>query len=243
MFNEVQESYVKWGTKFGLLAGICFFIWIVTLFMMPLDYSTLRISSQNSSSLLNSFWPFFIHQASFIVGSLLMLPLVNLFYVLARDKNKGLVGFVSILGLVGFVFNAFGRLALLVMMSQLFFYPEIFMYSEDAVIFNAQYFAFDFGLFGLLLTGFWFFVNSYLAFNNNKLPKVLVIMGFCIGLNSLGMIYTQNANLATVSQVLFTSYTVFLLIWLFWESSFLQSLTKAQNKGKDALSEELKTLN
>lgn len=242
MFNDIQESYIKWGTKFGFVAGICFLVWILTIFMMPLEYSTLRISAQNSFSLLDSFWPFFVHQLSFILGSLLMLPLVNLFYVLARDKNKGLVGFLTVLGCVGFVFSAFGRLSLLVMMSKLFFHPELFVYNKDAVIFNAQYFAFDFGLFGLFLTGIWFAVNSFLAFTNDKLPKVLVIMGFLLGLNSLGIIYAQNANIPTVSQVFFTSYTLFLLVWIFWEGSFLKNLMSAQKKSKDPLTAELKDL-
>ena len=239
MFSELQASYIKWGTKFGFIAGIFFLVWIVTLFMMPLDYSTLRISEQNAFALLDSFWPFFIHQISFIFASLFMIPLVNVFYVLARDKNKGLVAFMSVLGCVGFVFSAFGRLSLLVMMSKLFFHPELFIYNKEAVIFNAQYFAFDFGLFGLFLTGLWFVVNSYLAFNNNKLPKILVIMGFLIGSNSLLMIYSQNANIPHWSQLFFTTYTLLLLIWIFWEGKFLNDLLVKHKQHTDPLTVEL----
>lgn len=215
-----KESYIKSSVWCSFIAAILYLLWVVSMFILP--ENMLPHSPGNYLNVDGSTGVYIFHQLSFIFASLFMIPVVIVFFALARDNNKGLVSFVTVLGVIGFIFSAFSRVKYLLLLDFLQL-NQSFLSSQPIVYQAHLQHAFELSFFGFFLVGVWFFVNAFLAFTNEHVPKILSLMGFFLGLVIQAILIVQILDMLLLSKILFTVYTGLILTWIFWEQGYLKS--------------------
>lgn len=231
--TTIQKSYLNISRHCSIIASALLFSWVVTLFMLPVKSIYYEISALQATTFLNSLWLFLFHHFSFILACVFLVPLVLLFYIFAREHNKGLVGFMSVLCLIGLAFGACGQLILFVTHASFISNPILLNEVGTGILLTSQLIAKVFGSLYLMLIGLWLMVNSALSFSNKQFPQVLVLLGFFTGASSILIVLNQLFFSSSFASFLFTMYTLLLLVWITWESTFLHSLYTKNEKNNN----------
>ncbi len=183
--NKLEPSMAKLGNYLSMLAGFTLLIFGLTYLLRPEDQQGSSIgenaddyfSSLADDSVLFSlsFWAFGL-SAIFAIGAFMALS------DLVSGENKGIVGYISVLGIIGYaslmivIFTALARepeLADAYMDMDTGGQTVVEAYGTVSI---DPWFIVQFGLIGL-----WVFGLNWLAFKGGQLPKNLSIIGMAAG--------------------------------------------------------------
>ena len=209
------------------LGAFCFLIiWAGTTFILPLDLLNPALNTIFFEKVNKYQEIYIINQISFIFVSLSMIGIVLTFFKFGRSHLKGILSFISYLGIVGF------SVSIVTKLSNLFYalkFVSIFAYldpTQQSVIALIGFQNFDYGVLTYGATGIWFFWVSYIATSNNLIPKHLSVTSLLVGFMSIGLFIAEITQLYVLSSWLFLLYIILLIAWTWLEFIFIKKILK-----------------
>tara|TARA_A100001015_G_scaffold305970_1_gene399507 strand:- start:1690 stop:2436 length:747 start_codon:yes stop_codon:yes gene_type:complete len=236
VLNKSVISHIKTCKIFAFFAGIFYSLWILTYFVTPIDILNPTLSPDFFDIVSTQKFFFILNNVSFIFASFCMIGIVSTFNFLGRQENYGILNFISLIGTIGFSFGILSKTSYLFYVLKLIPIFDLLSPTMQEIITTIGIQQFDYGVMSFGATGLWFFIVSYLALNNQNIPKQLSITSLLIGFFSIslvifGFIYPSHISQSNsallpaidLANICFVSYIFLLNVWVFLEAFYLHS--------------------
>ena len=226
MATEKQARICQVGAICAFVAGFCYVLMIICAFLSPVSIASYVTSEQYFIDFKGYRYIFIFLKFLMIVANSAFIGVVLAFQSLVRDKNYGLVLFVSALAFVGFSVGIFQSVVDLSRVPYLATQYE--MGSEnikDVIIALGVANPFIY-IISLGFPGLWLILVSVLALNNPMIPRLLAILGFMWG---FGNILTVIAHVFVIMWLVYLVAFGGLLaapFWSLWEGVFLWRISQ-----------------
>ena len=161
------------------------------------------------------------------INALLIIGIVVAYYSLVRHRNRVLVGWLSVMAIIGLAFLALSNIHAMMYFPQ---FVDVYQngneITKEGLLLFRQGFHFDYGIFSYGLPSFWFMVASIMALDNRLIPKGLVMVGVLIGASLLGVSFGAIFDLPLVLKVSKVLVMISFPIWGLWEFIYLKEISK-----------------
>ena len=229
--NEKEYGALKFGRAICLLIGLFGFIAFFLTIFLPDSLRHVTLTQNYFLDYASHKVLFRLTNISFIIFEILSVGLIAFFYMLVRPKNYAVVFFTSLLGAYGSFLGAIYYLKLTIYVERLYVAS---LNSDQAVINFLTMLGlpnYDQLLFIIGLPAIWWLVLSYLSLDNKFIPRILVILGFMIGITLviyLILFYQHNIDLL---KWVFLFNSLLISIWSIFEFRFINKIIKSNNGG------------
>ncbi len=229
--NEKEYGALKFGQTICLLIGLFGFIAFFLTVFLPDSLRHVMLTDSYLLDYANHKLLFQLTNISFIVFEILSVGLIAFFYMLVRPKNYAIVFFISLLGAYGSFLGSIYYLKLTIYVDRLF---QATINADQVVQSFLMMLGlpnYDQRLFIIGLPAIWWLVLSVLSYDNKFIPRVLVILGFMIGISMvvyLIVFYQQNAELL---KWIFLVKAFLISVWSIFEYRFISQVIKSDQGG------------
>jgi hypothetical protein len=209
------------GAYCAFIAGLAYLMIVCCAFLAPASIASYVTSAQYFED-FTTYEPVFVFlKALMIVANAAFVGVVLAFHALVRPQNYGKMTFFSALAIIGLGVGVFQSVQDMTLVSHLA--QQYAMGSsgvKEAIIAigvaNPAVYIISLGFPGL-----WFILVSVMAFNNPKIPRLLVLLGFLWGVGNI---------VTVIAHVLVIIWLIYLVafgalcaapIWSIWEGVYL----------------------
>ena len=229
--NEKEYGALVFGKSICLLIGLFGFIAFFATIFLPDSLRHVMLTPTYFLDYENYKWLFRLTNISFIIFEILSVGLIAFFYMLVRPKNFAIVFFTSLLGAYGSFLGAIYYLKLTIYVDRL--YVATLNANEEVVHFLMMLGLpnYDQRLFIIGLPAIWWLVLSLLSLDNEFIPRVLVSLGFMVGITLIiYLVVFYQHNLELINWVFI--FKAFLIsVWAILEYKFISNVIKSNNGG------------
>ena len=239
--NQEIKGHLRLGGIFSLLFGVFGSIYSVCLVLFLLSdllpLWSIKFFSQavyNQTLLLSLFW-------SSLLLNVVVLGIIISFKSLVRAKNAALVNWISVVAIIGVGTSLYQNSVIVKNLTPLLRSFSNFPAELQHAVSLIKMFEGDHFILYWLSLGLWFSTISFFAKDNNVVPKLLVFLGYIIGVSAI----TNSLSVILQSDLLFVfslfTLAIVLPIWGFREGFFLRSMYQREtlyNAEKETQNEE-----
>ncbi len=220
------QDICKLGAWSTFIAGGFYCAMVICAFILPRSIATYQASQEY-------FLDFQIYKSLFVflkwsmfLSSIAMIGVVYSIYNLARESNKTIIGFFSLLALIGYAFNLFQSILDLSQIPALVDGYQASSVNVQEVITvmgvsNVSLFVLSMGLPGL-----WAIAVSCIALSNQEVPKFIPILGFLWGIGNIATVFAHVFVILPLIYLIALGAMISTPIWAIYEGVFFIKVMK-----------------
>lgn len=214
------------GATCAFIAGLSYLLIVCCAFLAPASIASYVTSDQYFED-FKHYEPIFIFlKALMIIANSAFVGVVIAFHSLVRPENFGKMTVFSVLAIIGLGVGVFQSVLDMTVVPHL-----AYQYSIGSAAVKESIIAFGVAnpalyIISLGFPGLWFILVSVMAFNNPKIPKLLVLLGLLWG---VGNIVTVIAHLFVIIWLIYLVAFGALCaapIWSIWEGVYLRRISR-----------------
>ena len=220
------QDLCKLGAWSTFIAGGFYCMMVICAFILPRSIATYQATQEY-------FFDFQIYKSLFLflkwsmfLSSIAMIGVVYSIYNLARESNKTIIGFFSLLAVIGYAFNLFQSILDL---SQIPSLVEGYRTSSANVqevitvmgVSNVSLFVLSMGLPGL-----WAIAVSSKAITNKEVPRFIPVLGFLWGLGNIATVFAHVFVILPLIYLIALGAMICTPVWAIYEGVFFMKIMK-----------------
>ena len=161
--------------------------------------------------------------------------IISTFITLSRDENYGMLSWVSILGIMGYLvglIQCIEDISLIPYLADQYKIGNQYI-QEIIVLFgisNPKMYLLSFGL-----PGMWFITVSLKGDTNKHIPKVLIFLGVLWGIGNIITAFSYAFNIHELIYLVAIGALICAPLWGIFEAVFLMDLIRLNERRKDKL--------
>ena len=223
---EKKISFCKLSALCSIIAGLSYLLIALLSIKLPQSIINEIINEQYFQDFQIVKLQFYNVNILTIIAKASMIGVVCGFLSLCRDKNFGIVTYVSILAVLGFGFGIYQNI------NNLTIIPKIaneYLNNSSVIRDVIVTIGFTNPKMFLLTAGFpgiWFIVVSILGWSNKEVPKFLLILGILWGINNILIAFSKAFGISFIMHIVSLQIIVIAPIWGLYEGYYLLSITK-----------------